>query len=113
MANTGPIDDGTRIVAVNATGSDVVSGQAFKAGDTVVVAAVDIANTASGVCYRAGRFSLPAAAETIAAGTKVNFAAGVVTALVGDALGIMAEALTSGDAKAEVILVSDNDNGAT
>lgn len=112
MANN-RIDDGSIIYAVNATGSDVVSGEAFKAGDTVVVAAVDIANGAAGNCHRSGQFSLPAAAETIAAGTKVNFAAGVVTALVGDALGVLGKGLTSGDAKAEVILVSDNDNGAT
>lgn len=112
MANN-YVHDGRTIYAVNATGSDVVSGEAFKAGDTMAVALVDIANTEAGMCARAGCFSLPAAAETIAAGSKVNFAGGVVTALAGEPLGVLASALTSGDATAEVILVSDNDNGAT
>lgn len=112
MANN-YVDNGSVINVVNGTGSDVVSGEAFKAGDTVVVAAVDIADGAAGTAHRTGRFALPAAAETIAAGSKVNFAGGVVTALVGDALGVLAAPLTSGDALAEVVLVSDNDNAAT
>ena len=111
MANN-YIDDGSIIYAVNGTGADVVSGEAFKAGDTVVVAAVDIADGAAGNCHRTGRFSLPAAAVTAAAGAKVNLAAGVITTAAGDPVGVLGTALTSGDAKAEVILVSDNDNGA-
>ena len=101
------IDDGSTMVAVNATGADVVSGEPFVAGATVVVAAVDIADTASGVVHTSGKFSLnKEAAVALAAGDKVNLVTGTATVgtSAGTAAGIAAAAAAGGDATAEVIL---------
>ena len=91
----------------NATGADVVSGEPFVAGATVVIAAVDIANTASGVVCTSGKFSvLKEAAVVLAAGAQVNLVTGTDTfgTTAGDAAGICAAAAASGDATVEVIL---------
>ena len=106
MANN-YIQDGKVIQAVNGTGADVVSGQAFVAGATVVIAAEDIADGASGSVHTCGVFDQPKeSGVALAAGDKVNF----VTASsdfgtgVGTAAGIAAAAAAAGDAKCEVAL---------
>lgn len=101
------IDSGDEMVVVNATGADVVSGQPFVAGATVVVASVDIPDTGSGVARGRGKFSLlKEASVVLAAGAKVNLVTGTDTVgtTAGDACGIAAAAAASGDPRVEVNL---------
>lgn len=110
MANN-YVHDSAVITVVNATGADVVSGEPFLAGATVVVAAVDIANTASGTAHTSGTFSLPKeAAVVLAAGDKVNLVTGTDTigTTAGAAAGIVAAAAASGDANVETCLNLNN-----
>lgn len=110
MANN-YVQNGDVITVTNATGADVVSGEPFVAGATVVVAAVDIADGETGSAHVRGVFSLPMAAVTLAAGDQVNLASGDITSGAGDPCGIAAAAATSGDATCEVNLNVNNGAG--
>ena len=110
MANN-YVQKGDVISVVNATGADVVSGEPFVAGATVVVAAVDIANTATGNAHVTGVFSCnKEAAVALAAGDKVNLVTGTDTfgTTAGTAAGICAKAAAGGDSKVEVNLNVNN-----
>lgn len=107
MANNLIDPNGLTIQATNATGADVVSGEPFLAGATVVVASVDIANTATGTARCLGVFSLnKEAAVALAAGDKVNLVTGTDTfgTTAGAAAGIAAADAAEGDAMVEVNL---------
>ena len=110
MANN-YIGPGDVISVVNATGADVVSGEPFVAGATVVIACVDIANTATGNAHVRGAFSCnKEAAVVLAAGDKVNLVTGTDTfgTSAGTAAGICTKAAAGADAKVEVSLNCNN-----
>lgn len=66
------IQPGANRTWVNATGSDVVAGQVVKVGQMLAIAAVDIANGASGTVAFEGVFRVPkVSAAVIAHGEMV------------------------------------------
>jgi len=54
------VQEGEKLTTTNGTGSDVDSGGVIVCGVTIRVAAVDIANAASGAAYTRGVFTLAA-----------------------------------------------------
>lgn len=66
------VTEGDVFTWTNSTGSAVVAGQVVKIGQTLGVAAVDIANGASGSVYMEGVFTVPkVTAAVIAQGESV------------------------------------------
>lgn len=89
------IAEGDVITWTNGTGSAVVSGQVVKAGQWLGVAAVDIANGASGSVHLCGVFELPKkSSAVITQGMALlwdvsagNFDVGTATPAAGDVSG--------------------------
>ena len=113
------VQAGTTMPYTNGTGAAIASSSPVAIGCLLCVAAVDIANTATGTVYRKGDFNLPVnAAANIAQGDLLNWddSAGelttAATAAAGDITGA-AVAITAAGPGIAVAQVSINDTQAT